>query len=82
MSIPALNTGLNGISLGLGNLRRDASAIAQAVGDTQSQDSATQSTDVAASLVNLKLDTLQVQASVKVVETVHDIIGSLLDVTA
>ena len=75
MSISALNTGINGINQGLSNLRRDASAVAQAVhGD--------QNTDVASALVNVKLDTLQIQSSAKVVETVHDMLGSLLDVTA
>ena len=75
MSIPALNAGLNGINLGLGNLRRDASAVAQAVNSDQN-------TDVASALVNVKLDSLQVAASTKVVKTVHDLLGSLLDVTA
>ncbi|MDT8383876.1 MAG: hypothetical protein RRB22_05630 [Gammaproteobacteria bacterium] len=75
MSIPALNAGINGIHLGLGHLRRDASAVAQAVGSNQN-------TDVASALVNTKLDSLQIQASAKVVESVHDILGSLLDVTA
>jgi len=75
MSISALNTGINGINQGLGNLRRDASAVAQAV-------SSEQNTDVASALVNVKLDSLQIEASAKVVETVHDMLGSLLDVTA
>ena len=75
MSIAALNTGINGINQGLSNLRRDASAVAQAVHGEQN-------TDVASALVNVKLDTLQIQSSAKVVETVHDMLGSLLDVTA
>jgi len=75
MSISALNTGVNGINQGLSNLRRDASAVAQAVhGD--------QNSDVASALVNVKLGSLQIQTSAKVVETVHDMLGSLLDVTA
>lgn len=75
MSIPALNAGIHGINQGLSNLRRDASAVAQAVGSNQN-------TDIASALVNVKLDTLQIEASAKVVETVHDLLGSLLDVTA
>lgn len=75
MSISAINTGINGINQGLGNLRRDASAVAQAVGSDQN-------TDVASALVNVKLDTLQIEASAKVVETVHNLLGSLLDVNA
>ena len=49
MSIPALNAGLNGINLSLGNLRRDVSAVAQAVNSDQN-------TDVASALVIVKLD--------------------------
>ena len=75
MSISALNTGINGINQGLNNLRRDASAVAQAVDSNQNS-------DVASALINVKLDNLQVQASTKVVETVHDMLGSLLDITA
>lgn len=75
MSISALNTGVNGINQGLRNLRRDASAVAQAVGNDQNL-------DVASALVNVKQDTLQIAASAKVVETVDDLLGSLLDVKA
>ncbi len=83
MNISALNTGINGINQGLGNMRRDASAIAQAVNNSMGDNAATpQPTEVTSALVNLKLDTLQIQASTKVVETVNEIIGSLLDVTA
>lgn len=77
MSIPALNTGINGINQGLTNLRRDASAVAQAINGEPGV-----TTDVASALVNLKIDRLQVEASAKVVETVHEMLGSLLDVTA
>lgn len=82
MNISALNTGINGINQGLGNMRRDASAIAQAVNNSMGDNAATQPTEVTSALVNLKLDTLQIQTSTKVVETVNEIIGSLLDVTA
>ena len=83
MSIPALNAGLHGIQLGMNNMRRDASAVAQAI--NPSADSARTEPpldDVASSLVNLKIDTLQVQSSAKVIETVHEMLGSLLDVKA
>lgn len=82
MSIPALTAGINGINQGFGNLRRDASAIAQAVSQASNPDKQAQVGDVTTPLVNLKVDSLQVQASAKVVEAVDDIIGSLLDVTA
>lgn len=74
MSIPALNAGIQGITTGLNNLRRDANDIAQAVnGD------ADKPAEVADSLVNLKLDHLQVRSSAKVVETVQDLLGQFLD---
>lgn len=74
MSIPALNAGMQGITTGLSNLRRDANEIAQAVnGDADNL------TDLADSLVNLKFDQAQVRSSAKVVETVHDLLGHLLD---
>jgi hypothetical protein len=81
MSIPALNTGINGINQGLSNMRQNASAIAQAINEG-ANGSVERPVDVATSLVNLKMDVLQIQASAKVVESVHTIIGSLLDVTA
>lgn len=82
MSIPALNAGLHGIQLGMNNMRRDASNVAQAINTTPETSQLHRPLDVTDSLVNLKLDTLQVQASTRVIETVHDIIGSLLDVKA
>jgi len=82
MNIPALNAGINGINQGLANMRRDASAIAQAVTDSTNINASERPTNVATSLVNLKMDVLQVQASGKVVESVSTIIGNLLDVTA
>jgi len=82
MSITALNTGINGINQGLSNLRRDASDIAQSINHNTEVSGVERPAGVAASLVNLKLDVLQVQTSGKVVEIVSTIIGSLLDVTA
>lgn len=74
MSIPALNAGMQGIHTGMNNLRRDANDIAQSVNRD-----ADKPVELADSLVNLKLDQLQVNASVKVVETVHDLLGQLVD---
>jgi len=82
MSISALHSGINGINQGLSNMRHNASSIAQAVNNGIGNRPVEQPTEMTSALVNLKLDTLQIQASTKVVETVHEIIGSLLDVTA
>lgn len=77
MSIPALQSGIAGIHKGMENLRKDANAIAQA-GVRQD----TEAADLAEPLTNLKLDSLQVAASTKVVDTVQDLLGQLLDVKA
>ncbi|MCF6258453.1 MAG: hypothetical protein L3K25_19530 [Gammaproteobacteria bacterium] len=82
MSISALNTGINGIHQGLNNMRRNASTVAQAVNNGIGNGTGEAPREVTSALVNLKQDALQIQASTKVVETVHKIIGSLLDVTA
>lgn len=78
MSIPALNTGLAGIQQGFANLRRDATAVSQAIAG----ESGGRSTEITTALVNLKFDKLQVQASTKVVDTVSELLGQLLDVKA
>jgi len=82
MSISALNTGINSINQGLNNMQRNASTIAQAVNNGINEGAIKRPMEVTSALVNLKQDALQIQASTKVVETVHEMIGSLLDVTA
>jgi len=77
MSISALQSGLNGINQGISNMRRDASAVAQAV--SPAAERAPNPPGVAESLVNLKMDSLQVQASAKVVGSVNQLLGQLLD---
>jgi hypothetical protein len=77
MSIPALQSGMAGIQKGFDKLRTDANTIAQA---GVKQD--TSAADLAVPLTNLKIDSLQVAASAKVVDTVHDLLGQFLDVKA
>ena len=74
MNLP-LVTGLNGIHQGMERMRQDAHDIASAVkkGDEDVP-------DLAQSMVDLKVDALQVQASVKVVQAVDETLGTLLDV--
>lgn len=69
--------GLAGIQKGLDNLNRDANGIAQSV-TKGSQNT----TDLAKSLVDLKVDQRQVEASAKVVKAVDDVLGSLIDINA
>ncbi len=77
MSIGALQSGLNGINQGISNMRRDAAAVAQAVSPAAGESSSLPG--VADALVNLKIDALQVQASAKVVGSVNELLGQLLD---
>jgi hypothetical protein len=76
MSFPAI-TGLAGIQTGMDNMRQDAHNVAAAVakGDEDT-------TDLATSLVELNLDQRQVEASVKVVQAMDGVLGTLLDVKA
>jgi len=77
MSIGALQSGLNGINQGISNMRRDASAVARAV--SPSADRSASQPSATDALVNLKVDALQVQASAKVVGSVNELLGQLLD---
>ncbi len=76
MSIPNI-TGLNGILTGTNNMRQDAHAIAASVAKGGEN-----TTDLAKSLVDLNLDKRQVEASVKVVQAMDGVLGTLLDVKA
>lgn len=75
MNFPNLSTaGLQGIYNGMENMRRDAHDIAAA---TAKGDENT--TDLATSLVNLNMDRTQVEASVKVVQAVDEVLGTLFN---
>ena len=70
-------TGLAGIQKGLDNLKRDANNIAQTVSQGSQN-----TTDLAKSMVDLKHDQNQVEASGKVVKAVDDVLGTLIDINA
>ena len=72
MSITALQTGIAGINNGLAGMRRNASDIARG-GELS---------DTTRTLVDLRANQRQVEASVKVVEAADAMLGSLLDVRA
>lgn len=74
-TIPALDAGLAGIQRGLADAQEKAAKIANSA-------TADGASDITEPLVGLMMDKLQVQASVKVVETVSEMMGTLLDVTA
>lgn len=69
---PALASGLAGIQRGMQGLDKNAADIAQASKDTTT-------TPPVDALVESKVNRLQVEASAKVIETVDEAIGSLLD---
>ncbi len=76
-TISATNLGLQGIQKGMDGLRKNAHNIANQNNDTSQAKPALED-----SLVNMKLDKLQVQASTKVIETSSEMIGSLIDIKA
>lgn len=72
------STAVQGIQRGLDGMRKNAAEIASA--DQLNQ--AGQETDLAGALVNLQQNKVQVQASAKVVSTLDEVIGSLIDTRA
>ena len=75
MNIPTLSTaGLQGLHSGLENMRRDADDIASASAKGK-EDTA----ELAGSLTDLNMDRSQVEASVKVVQAVDEVLGTLFN---
>lgn len=79
-SISAMHTGIQGIHQGMNALRQNAQAIASAT--AQPQEKGIDVNQVSDSLVDLKLNELQVDASVEVIQAASDMIGTLLDIKA
>ena len=75
-SIPALNSGLQGIQKGLKELDRHAADIASA---RQLNPQTESSADLASALVGLKQSEIQVAISAKIIKAVDETIGTLLD---
>lgn len=76
MNLPTL-TGLSGINAAMDKLRKDAHDIATAVAKGDEDTS-----DLAKSLVDLNVNARAAEASVKVVQAIDGVIGTLLDVKA
>ena len=72
------NEALQGINRGLEGMRKNASEIASA----DQLNKTGQETDLVGALVGLQQNKIQVQASAKVVSTVDEVIGTLLDTRA
>ena len=72
-TIPAFQSGLNGIHKGLQSLDNNAAKIASA-------ETFQSGADVTEPLVNMISDKLQVQASAKIIETSNAMLGSILDI--
>ncbi len=78
MSAPiSLSSGLHGIRTGLEGLQRTASQIA-----SKDAFETGSTSDLAKSMINLKLYTNQVDASAQVVKATDQMIGTLLDIKA
>lgn len=79
-TISAMNLGIQGIQNGMNGLRRDAQQIASANSGSGEQPAGVD--DVTKSLVDMKLNKLEVEMSAKVVQTASDMIGTLIDIKA
>ena len=75
--INALNTGILGIQRGLADVQRSAGNIAST--DSMTADNAS---DLAESMVGLMTGRIQVEASARVVETINETLGTIIDVLA
>ena len=74
---PGFNGALSGIQKGFDSLQKNASEIAGAStleGNNQQS--------LAESIVGMKVSAAQIEASMKVVETTDEVLGTLLDVKA
>ena len=67
-----------GIQRGLDGMRKDASEIASA----DQLNNAGQETNIVESLVSMKQNQVQVQASAKVVSALDEVLGSIIDTRA
>ena len=72
-TIPAFQSGLNGIHKGTQSLNNNAAKLASA-------ETFQSGADITKPLVNMISDKLQVQASAKVIETSNAMLGSILDI--
>lgn len=73
-TIPAFQSGLNGVTSGLEKLNQNSATIASATTTESGQ-------DVTAALVDMISNKQQIEASAKVIEASSDTIGTLLDIT-
>lgn len=76
-NITALNAGITGIQRGMAAAEKSASSIASAQNSTSGNPA-----DVAEPLVELMMARLQIEASAKVVETVSETMGTIIDTKA
>lgn len=74
-TIPAFQSGLNGIQSGIRSLNENAAKIASA-------DALETGAGITEPLINLLSDELQIKASAKVIEASNAAIGSILDIKA
>lgn len=72
-NIPAIQSAMTGIQSGISKINRNAADIA-------SQSVAGDAADLTRSLIDMRQNQLQVEASIKVVKTSNEVLGSLLDV--
>ena len=83
-SIPSMYLGIQGINKGMDGLRRNAREITSLTTDVKEITSKKNGglEEVAGSMVDMKINRLQIEASAKVVETASEMIGTIIDITA
>ena len=80
-TIPAINSGIQGINKGMDGLKRNAHDTAT----LNTQNNTTNTSDlkgVTATLIDMKSNELQVEMSAKVVKAADEMIGTIIDITA
>jgi len=77
MALPPINSAVSSLQTSMENVKRDAHDVASSVAKGKED-----TTDLASSMVDLNQDRTQAEATVKVVQAVDEVLGTLLDVHA
>ncbi len=83
-SIPSMHLGIQGINKGMDGLRRNAREITSLTTDVKEITSKKNGglEEVTGSMVDMKINRLQIEASAKVVETTSEMTGTIIDIKA
>ena len=79
-SIPAFNSGLQSIQKGMNGLKQNAHEIASSKSGVSADNPGVN--DVTDSLVDMKINKLQVEMGAKIIQASSDMLGTLIDIKA